>query len=110
MTYVGRPTASKRCITGFAGGASGSSAWNLIFTYGASADFTPGSSSVVLSIVRQFLHHVAHMSISTGLFSRFAAARPSASDGVHPSFSFSCTLVATTVGSTQRFEKIEYAS
>ena len=28
---------------------------------------TAGSTSVVLSIVRQFLHHVAHMSISTGL-------------------------------------------
>jgi len=38
-----------------------------------------------LSIVRQFLHQVAHMSMITGFCSRVAVARPAASDGVHPS-------------------------
>src|SRR5713101_3232687 len=80
ITYVGRPTALNRCITAFVSGASGSSAWNLIFTYGASAASTAGSSSVVLSIVRQFLHQVAQRSMSTGLLSRRAASRPSASE------------------------------
>src|SRR5262249_33446061 len=32
IAYAGRPTASNFCITLFAGSASGSSAWNLIFT------------------------------------------------------------------------------
>ena len=32
ITYEGRPTASNRCITAFAGCSSGFSAWNLIFT------------------------------------------------------------------------------
>jgi ankyrin repeat protein len=38
----------------------------------------------------------------------FAAASPSASDECHPAFSCSCTLDATTAGSTQRFAKSEY--
>ncbi len=61
-----------------------------------------GSASVVLSMVRQFLHHVAHMSSSTGLFSRLATARPSASDACQPSFNWACTLDATCAGSTKR--------
>src|SRR5262249_30833061 len=91
-TYVGRPTAPKRCITSRAGDSSGVSAWNLIFTKPSSAVFTEGSTNVVLSIVRQFLHHVAHMSISTGLFSRCATARPSARSACQPSFRSSFTL------------------
>src|SRR5437867_9592504 len=94
----------------FAGSVSRSSAWNLIFTYPSSAFCTSPLASVVLSIVRQFLHHVAHMSISTGLFSRAAASSPSASDACQPALSCSCTLEATADGSTQRFEKSEYDS
>src|SRR5438093_13416610 len=78
-TYVGRPTALNRCITAFVSGSSGSSAWNLIFTYGASAEITVGFLSVVLSLVSQFLHPVAPMSMRTVLPSLIAAARPSAS-------------------------------
>src|SRR5262249_44337645 len=110
MTYAGRPTALKRCITGLAGGASGSSAWNLIFTYLSSAAFTSSFFSVVLSIVRQFLHHVAHMSMSTGFCSRWAASRPSARLACQPVLSCSSTLDVTADASTQRFETIEYAS
>ena len=47
----------------------------MIFTYPFSAEVTSRSSSVVLSIVKQFLHHVAHMSMSSGFCSREASAK-----------------------------------
>src|ERR1700758_1379895 len=97
-------------MTGLAGGRSGSSAWNLILTYFPSADFTSAFCSVVLSIVRQFLHHVAHMSMSTGLPSRAAASSPSLRFACQPVLICSSTLDVTADASTQRFETIEYAS
>ena len=48
--------------------------------------------------------HVQVMSTSTGLPSRSATARPSASVGCQPSFTISSTLEATAPASTQRLE------
>src|ERR1700730_3698438 len=108
MTYVGRPTAANRFMMPLAGCASGSSAWNLILTYRLSAEVTVGSSSVVLSMVRQFLHQVAHMSMSTGACSREAVARPSVNELCQPAFSFSSTLVVTADASTHRLANNSY--
>src|SRR5688500_14149173 len=94
--------ALNRAMTSRAGDSSGCSAWNLILMYPSSAALTSASASVVRSIVKQFLHQVAHMSMRTGLPSRSAAARPSSSDEYQPSSSMASTLDVTSDASTQR--------
>ncbi len=83
-------------------GSSRSSDCTLIFTYPESAAVTSGSFSVVLSIVKQFLHQVAQRSSRTGLLSRSASASPTASDECQPLASISLTEDETSVASADR--------